>query len=57
MLGLVALAVSTIMLTIGQSVVVLIIGRLVQGISSAFVNCVGVVQEVEVEDHFRHLAD
>ena len=41
--GLVALAASTIMFSVGHSVTVLIVGRLVQGASSAVVHCVGMV--------------
>ena len=43
MFGLISLAASTAMFSIGRSVYVLVIARLIQGTSSAFVHCVGVV--------------
>lgn len=45
MLGLAALAVSTVMYSVGRSVAVLVVARSIQGASSAFVHCVGVVSE------------
>ena len=49
MLGLIALAASTAIFSVGRSLSVLIIGRLIQGASSAFVHCVGVVRELKHE--------
>lgn len=52
MLGLIALAISTVMFSVGRSVAVLVVARSIQGASSAFVHCVGVVSEEPTEQSF-----